>query len=215
MDFETFLQSLFSLLKSSDNVYYVLYALATCLLTQIFKKLLVNKVKVDVLHKFDFAVILPFVFGAVFAVIDLAMVRHLAFCFDFVAKFVVSATTIGALATVIFKFLSSLSGQSLKSLLKDDVFGVFYSQLLYFGKVRERLLNKEITLKDFVSQVKLIAANALEIYQSPDESQIKKDKLYKLLTGIVDAQSLNTCIAVLHDALLVVCSDAEKTSDAK
>lgn len=204
MDFETFLQSLFSLLKSGDNVYYVAYAAVTCLLTQIFKKIFVNKVKVDVLHKFDFAVILPFVFGAVFAAVDLVFVRHVAFSLDFVAKFVISATTIGALATVIFKFFSSLSGQSLKSLLKDDVFGVFYSQLLYFGSVRQRLLDGEISLKDFISEVKLVAANALEIYRTEEAAEIKKDKLYKLLNGIVDAQSLNSCIAVLHNALLAV-----------
>lgn len=204
MDFETFLQSLFSLLKSGDNVYFVAYAAITCVLTQIFKKIFVNKVSVDVLHKFDFAVILPFVFGGGFAAIDLVFVRKIAFSFDFVTKFVVSATTIGALATVIFKFFASLSGQSLKSLLKDDVFGVFYSQLLYFGNVRERLLNKEISLKDFVSEVKLIAKNAVEIYRTEETDEIKKDKLYKLLNGIVDATSLNSCIAVLHDALLAV-----------
>ncbi len=207
MDFETFLQSLFSLLKSGDNVYYVAYAAATCVLTQIFKKIFVNKVKVDVLHKFDFAVILPFVFGMVFATIDLVFVRSVSFSVDFATKLVVSATTIGALATVIFKFLSSLSGQSLKSLLKDDVFGVFYSQLLYFGNVRQRLLNSEITLKDFIAEVKLVSANAVEIYKSEEATEIKKDKLYKLLTGIVDASSLNSCIAVLHDALLAVVTE--------
>lgn len=207
MDFETFLQSLFSLLKSGDNVYYVAYAAVTCLLTQIFKKIFVDKVKVDVLHKFDFAVILPFVFGMIFATIDLVFVKCVRFSLEFVTKLVVSATTIGALATVIFKFLSSLSGQSLKSLLKDDVFGVFYSQLLYFGNVRQRLLNSEITFKDFISEVKLLSANAVEIYKTDESTEIKKDKLYKLLTGIVDASGLNSCIAVLHDALIAVVAE--------
>ena len=211
MDFETFFQSLFSLLKSGDNVYYVLYASATCILTQIFKKIFVNKVKVDVLHKFDFAVILPFLLGAVFAAVDLICVRNVAFSLDFVTKFVVGATTIGALATVIFKFFSSLSGQSLKSLLKDDVFGAFYTQLLYFGKIRELLLNKEISLKDFVAQVKMLSSNALEIYKSDEPCEVKRDRLTKMLTGIVDGESISACAEVLNKALIAVTESKSKT----
>ena len=70
MDFEVFIESLLKLFNNGDNAYFVLYAVVTCLLTQVLKKLFVNKVKVDVLHKFDFAVILPFVLGLVFAVAD-------------------------------------------------------------------------------------------------------------------------------------------------
>ena len=59
MDFEVFIESLLKLFNNGDNAYFVLYAVVTCLLTQVLKKLFVNKVRVDVLHKFDFAVILP------------------------------------------------------------------------------------------------------------------------------------------------------------
>ena len=170
MDFEAFFNSLFALLKNSDNMYYVLYALATCLLTQLTKKFIVNKVKVDVLHKFDFAVVLPFVFGLGFATFDQIVVLHAPFSFNFLLKLVVSATTIGALASVMFKFVSSLSGQSLKSLLKDDLFGIFYTELLYFGNVRTQLMSKEITFKDFVAQVKLLATNAVAIYKTEDSA---------------------------------------------
>ncbi|MGN1039845.1 MAG: hypothetical protein ACI4QL_00280, partial [Candidatus Fimimonas sp.] len=71
MDFETFAQQFFAFLKQSDNAYFVLYAVATCIFTQAAKKLFVNKVKVDVLHKFDFAQVLPFLFGGIFTVVDL------------------------------------------------------------------------------------------------------------------------------------------------
>lgn len=214
MDFENFLQSLLSLLKNGDNLYYVVYAVATCLLTQIFKKIFVNKIKVDVLHKIDFAVFLPFIFGVIFGAVDMIFVRHASFSFDFVVKTVVSAATIGALASVIFKFCASLSGQSLKSLLKDDIFGAFYSQLLYFGTVREQLLAKEITFKDFLSQVKLVASNAVVIYRSNVTETEKKEKLARLLVGIVDDSSISTCLETLHGALMKLNSPNTEKADA-
>lgn len=204
MDFETFIQSLLSLVKSGDNLYYVLYALLTCGLTQIVKKIFVSKVKVDVLHKFDIAVILPFLFGTAFAAIDLVFAKKTPFSFDFVTNLFVTATTVGALATVIFKFVSSLSGQSLKGLMKNDLFGVFYTQLLYFGNVREQLLSKQLAMKDFVSQVKLLSANALKIYQTEDTLEVKKDKLFRLLEGIVARESISCCVEVLNSALAAV-----------
>lgn len=210
MDFETFFNSLFSLLKNSDDLYYVLYALATSLLTQIFKKFVVNKVKVEVFHKFDFAVILPFVFGLGFAAIDLILVRHAEFSFKFVTQLVVSATTVGALASVIFKFVSSLSGQSLKSLLKNDVFGVFYSELLYFGNVRTQLLNKEITFKDFIAQVKLLSSNALAIYKTDDSEEVKKDKLARLLSGVITNENILLCADTLNSSLIALTQTSDK-----
>lgn len=204
MDFETFLQQLPTLLKDGNNLYCVLYAVATCILTQITKKIFVNKVKVDVLHKFDFATLLPFLFGTVFAALDLVFVQKMQFSWRFAAQLVLSAATVGALASVIFKALSSLSGGSLKSLMKDDVFGVFYTQLLYFGNVREQLLNKQLKLKDFVGQVKLIVQNAKNIYGQDDADAVKKDKLHRLLVGIIDNDSITACVDVLHRALCAV-----------
>ena len=210
MDFETFINSLFSLLRNGDNLYYVLYALVTCALTQIFKKFVVNKVKVDVLHKFDWAVVLPFVFGLGFAAIDLTLVRHTEFSFNFAVQLVVSATTIGALASVIFKFVSSLSGQSLKSLLKDDIFGVFYTQLLYFGNVRSQLLNKEISFRDFIAQVKLLSANAVAIYKTDDSDEVKKDKLARLLSGVITNDNVLLCADTLNSSLIALTKPTEK-----
>ena len=127
MDYETFITSLFQLLKSSENLYFVCYALLTCLFTQIAKKLFVSKVKVDVLHKFDLAVVLPFVFGGMFAVLDMVVIKHVRpVTFTVVLQMAVSTATIGALASVMFKLISSLGGKNLHTLLKDDAFGIFY-----------------------------------------------------------------------------------------
>ena len=202
MDFETFISSLEAFLAASDSAYFIMYAVATCLLTQLVKKLFVSKFKVDVLHKFDISVVLPFIFGLCFAVLDVFVVKAVSeFSFTLVWRTVVDCVSIGALATAIFKFVSSLSGQSLASLMKNDVFGVFYTQLLYFGNVRQQMLDKTLTMKDFVAEVKLISANAVEIYKTEDNVDVKRARLAKLLAGIVSDTSIEACINALNCAL--------------
>lgn len=203
MDFEEFIKSLFRLLQNGDNAYFVIYAVATCLLTQALKKLFVNKVKVDVLHKFDVAAVLPFVLGLVFAVTDAFAVKGIRyFNLNVAAAIAVNAATVGALATALFKLVSSLSGKSLNSLLKDDLFGMFYTQLLYYGNVREQLLSKTLTMQDFLAQVKLLAANADRIYAQDVSEDDKRRKLAELLGGVVDEQSVSACVNVLNKALI-------------
>lgn len=203
MDFETFITSLLRFIQSSDNAYFVLYAVATCLFTQIAKKLFVSKVKVDVLHKFDFAVVLPFVFGAVFSVLDVICVRRVkVFDCNVVSSAVVNAAAIGALASTVFKLISSFNGDKLSKLMTDDVFAIFYAQLMYFGNAREQLLSKQLTLKQFYNEVKLIASNAVGIYNSDADEEAKRQSLAKLLSGIIDENSVDTCVNGLHKAML-------------
>ena len=201
MDFATFINSLFGYLSKSDTAYFVGYAVATCLLTQLFKKIFVSKYKVDVLHKFDFAVVLPFIFGLGFAIVDAFAVKRDSFTLATVWAILVNCISIGALSSAIFKFVSSMSGQSLASLMKNDVFGVFYTQLLYFGNVRQQMLDKTLTMQDFIAEVKLISANAVEIYDSEDNVDVKRARLAKLLAGIVDDKSIESCINVINQAL--------------
>ena len=213
MDFETFITSLLRFVQSGDNAYFVLYAVLTCLLTQLAKKLFVNKVKVDILHKFDFAVVLPFIFGAVFAVVDVFCVKGVnAFSCNLLASVAVNAAAIGALASAVFKFVSSFNGDKLSRLLTDDAFAVFYTQLLYFGNAREQMLSKNLTLKQFANQVKLVSANAVDIYKSDVEKKKKRQKLAKLLAGIIDENSVNTCVNGLHKAML---NYVQKTAPSK
>lgn len=203
MDFETFVSQVWHCIANGDNAYFVLYAVATCLLTQLVKKLFVNKVKVDVLHKFDFAVIIPFVFGLIFSVLDVYVVDAVReFSLAIVLRIALSCLAIGALASTIFKFVKSVNGQSLASLMKDDVFGIFYTQLLYFGNVRQMLMSNKLTLQDFIEQVKLIAAKAKTIYDSDDSVDTKRCQLAKLLGGIIDESSIETCINPISEALV-------------
>lgn len=213
MDLETFLKSCFSFLKSGDNMYFVLYALVTCLVTQVVKKLFVNKVNSDVLHKFDIASVLPYVFGCALAFVDVFYwhVSATGDTFGNVCRALVSGATIGALASAMFKFVKSFFGKSLDSMLSDDVFGAFYNQLLYFGNVREQLIGKELSLKDFISQVKLLSENARAIYASDADETEKYNKLHQLLQGVVSDENISACLAVLNKTLLSVTkSDKNK-----
>lgn len=214
MDYETFFQSLLTLFKSGDNVYFVMYSVAACLLTQVCKKLFVSKVKVDVLHKFDLATVLPFVFGAVFALIDIfAVNREQSFGYAAISRFAVTTAAVGALASTIFRCCSSLGGKSLKSMMKDDVFGMFYSQLLYFGNVKEQLVNKTLSMQDFIAQVKLVSSNAMQIYAGDGDENDKRRKLAELLSGIVDEHSVNACVNSLNLALTLYAQNVKRAKE--
>ncbi len=207
MDYETFITSLFQLLKNSENLYFVSYAVITCLLTQVTKKLFVNKVKVDVLHKFDFAVVLPFIFGGLCAVVDMFAVKGVEkVTFTVVLQMLISTATIGALASVIFKLASSIGGKNLNSLLKDDAFGIFYTQLLYYGTIRESLVNKELSMADFLSQVKLLSQNAQSIFNREGTSEEKYLALCRLLQGVVDDTSIDACAKTIAIAMEKLCN---------
>ena len=203
MDFVTFVSHIGHYVVNSDNAYFILYAVATCLLTQLLKKIFVNKTKVNVFHKFDFAVILPFIVGFAFAVLDMYVIKSTrTFNLSIALQIVVSGLAIGALSSTMFKLIKSISGTSLSSLMKNDIFGVFYTQLLYFGNIRQRLLDKTITLADFIEQVKLISAKAKDIYSTEDSVDSKRCQLANLLGGIIDDKSIETCINALNEALI-------------
>ena len=203
MDFVTFMSLVGQYIINSDNAYFILYAVVTCLFSELLKKLFVNKTKVDVLHKFDFAVLLPFIVGFAFAVLDIFVVQGVRyFNLSTALRIIVSGLAIGALSSTMFKLVKSISGQSLSSLMKNDIFGVFYTQLLYFGNVRQQLIDKTITFQDFIEQVKLISANAESIYATDECVDAKRCRLAKLLSGIIDEKSIETCINALNEALI-------------
>ncbi len=204
MDFATFMSRI---LDDVDLAYFIAYAIATCLLTQLVKKLFLDKAKVNVLHKFDWAPLLPFIFGLAFAAVDVFAVQKKAFAFSSAVQTVFAALAIGALASTGFRFVKSLSGQSLGDLMKNDVFGVFYTQLLYFGNIRKQIAAKELTLDDFIGKVKLLASDAEAIYKRDDSVDAKRCALAKLLGGIIDEESIDTCVNAINEALVRMCAD--------
>jgi len=209
MDFETFAKSLAAFLKQSDNLYFVLYSAATCLLTQLVKKLFINKAKTEVLHKFDFAEILPFLFGCVFAVVDLLCVRRFPFDAAFVGEFFVSSAAIGALATAIFKMFSSLSGKNLKSLQKDESFAIFYAELQILSDVRKKLSDKSVSLKIFVADVQSLATKAKEIYSDDKTEEEKKQSMIAALEQVFGKEVAAQCGDSVHAKLFALFCSSE------
>ncbi|MCM1043622.1 MAG: hypothetical protein NC350_05440 [Corallococcus sp.] len=211
MEWETFIQSVLTLLGDGKNICFVLYAVSACLLTQLIKKIAVNKVKVEVFKKFNVAVILPFVFGLVFAAVDALFInKPVQWTWYEVYNVAVDAMAIGAMSTVIFRCVSAIGGQRLDSLLKDEVFGCCYTQMVYFCSVRQQLADGKLSMKDFLAQVKLVADNAKTIYQSEDTAEAKRRRLNQLLEGIFTDDSVATVLDTLHGALLKVTDNKTK-----
>ena len=85
----------------------------------------------------------------------------------------------------------------------------------YYGNVRQQLLDKTITLRDLFAQVKLIAANAEKIYVQDLSEDDKRRKLFELLSGVVDAESISACVNVLNKALINRASQIKADKKSK
>ncbi len=202
MDMEVFIRSVLDFIGKSNNFSYLAYSVLVCVLTEIVKKIFVKKVAVDVMHKFDVAVILPFIFGTLLAFADALCEVGLVFTAETVYNALVEGLSVGAFATLIFKFGKSISGNSLSNLLKDDVFGIFYTQMLYFGTAKQQMQEGSLTFTEFLQQVQLVASKAQEIYSAEDDDEVKRSKLVQLMGGIVSSQTMSQAVAVIHRALL-------------
>lgn len=202
MDSSNFFQSLGTYFSDSGNAYFALYALATGLLTQLCKKLFVDKIKVDVFNKFDLASVFPYIFGVGFACIDVFWVNGVrAFNVQVIMRLLVTTVSVGAMSSVGFRFVSSLSGQSLSKLLKDDAFKLLYDQLLYFGNVRQQLQDKSLTFGEFLALVKQIADRANAICASDDSEADKRSQIAALLSDVVDDDDLDLCVNAVYTAM--------------
>lgn len=213
MNLEQMLESLLALFKSSGNdALFIVYAIVGVLLTQLVKKLFINKTKVEVLHRFNMASILPFILGVLSAIFDALVVDNSwQWNTNYVYSLLVSGITIGALSVVMFRLISSLMGGDLSTLLKDDVFGVFYNQLVYFGTVKSQLESGKLKFSDFLTQIKLITSNAKEIYRADSTDLEKKSHLFELLSGIITTDNIVTVVDAIHKALIA----SSKTDDNK
>lgn len=214
MNVETFLETVFAFIKNSENLFFVLYSVLACLLTQVVKKIFVNRVKVEIFHKFNLAIFLPFVFAIIFASVDRWLFAKIQFSLDSVYTVLLHGASIGAMASVMYRFVHTLSGNSLSQLLKDDVFGIFYNQLVYFGSVKSQLESGELKLADFLTQVKVVANNAKVIYQADGEEADKRQKLTELLAGIISTESLSSAVSVIHKALYSTIKPTTANTDS-
>lgn len=204
MNVETIIQSLLTLFKNSSNVTYMLYAIVVCLLTQILKKIFVNKTKTEIMGTFNIAYILPFVLGMVASVLDrVLLLANWQWTLDCIYSVAVGGVAIGAISTVMFRLVSAITKQGLSAMLKDETFAIIYHQLIYFGSIRTQLTEGKVKLNDFLSQVKLVTANSKSIYQAETDDMTKKSQLSALFKGIIDNQSFASAIDAIHAALLM------------
>lgn len=204
MNVETIIQSLLTLFKNSSNVTYMLYAIVVCLLTQILKKIFVNKTKTEIMGTFNIAYILPFVLGMVASVLDrVLLLANWQWTFDCIYSVAVGGVAIGAISTVMFRLVSAITKQGLSAMLKDETFAIIYHQLIYFGSIRTQLTEGKVKLNDFLSQVKLVTANSKSIYQAETDDMTKKSQLSALFKGIIDNQSFASAVDAIHAALLM------------
>ena len=102
MDFKDTLQDLFGLLSNAESGVFLLFASLTTILVQVIKNSFINKLAIDLKHKFDPTVLLPFLFGMVFAVINFFAIKKVDFCgMDSVVQIVVDGLSIGATSVMI------------------------------------------------------------------------------------------------------------------
>ena len=200
MDFNTIFESLMALVRHSSGA-VVVYACIVCLLTETVKRLFIPKLKIDLLKKFDPTIIFPFAFGCACSIFHALVVEKtgLSGAFDNV---IVNGLTIGATATVVYRMLSSLFGDNLKKLQKDNVFNLFYTEMFVYSDVKSKLLEGKTTMKDFVSEVKLIAEKATAIYAADEPSEQKKQRLVVLMSGLIDDGIIYQVADPIHNALI-------------
>lgn len=214
MNIETFVETVFAFIKNSQNIYFLAYSVLAYLLTQLVKKLIVNRVKVEIFHKFNIAVFLPFVFATIFSVMDKLVFNQAQFSMSLVYTVAIEGASIGAMASVIYRFIHALSGNSLTQLLKDDVIGIFYHQLVYFGSVKDQLKDGTLKLQDFLTQVKVVATNAKSIYATENEETVKRQQLTELLSGIITTENLSSAVSAIHKALMASVTASNANTDS-
>ena len=131
MDFKDTLQDLFGLLSNAESGVFLLFASLTTILVQVIKNNFINKLAIDLKHKFDPTVLLPFLFGMVFAVINFFAIKKVDFCgMDSVVQIVVDGLSIGATSVMIYRVFATFDKNNVKTLCKDKVFYILYNQLL-------------------------------------------------------------------------------------
>ncbi|MEG1528196.1 MAG: hypothetical protein RR248_00210 [Clostridia bacterium] len=193
----------------ASDAYLLIGALCCCFLTAIAKKMLINKVKVDVLHTFDPSTLFPYIFGIVICIVVSLCTNKTKF--DILISLQRGLIT-GALSTALYHLYQSVNKKGLKSLLKDDLFNLFYNQLLAFTSAPEQLLSKQISLPDLIGQAQTLANSAKSIYTEFTNKEIRTEKLTKLLGGIIDDEDVTNLLPLLDKALANYCGRKQKTA---
>ena len=184
-----------------SSIAVVVYACIVCLLTEVVKRLFIPKLKLDLQNKFDPTIIFPFAFGCCMAVFDAVVVKHVGVQ-GALNTLVVDGLTIGATSTVLYRMFSSMFGNGVKKLQKDEIFAMFYNELFVYSDVKQKLLDGTMNYKTFLTEVSVVSQKAKEIYLQDIASECKKQKLIALMSGLVDDGIIAQIIQPIHNAML-------------
>ena len=184
-----------------SSIAVVVYACIVCLLTEVVKRLFIPKLKLDLQNKFDPTIIFPFAFGCCLAVFDAVVVKHVGVQ-GALNTLVVDGLTIGATSTVLYRMFSSMFGNGVKKLQKDEIFAMFYNELFVYSDVKQKLLDGTMNYKTFLTEVSVVSQKAKEIYLQDIASECKKQKLIALMSGLVDDGIIAQIIQPIHNAML-------------
>ena len=77
------------------------------------------------------------------------------------------------------------------------------------------MTDKTASMSDFVAQVKLLAANAKSIYSADASEDDKRQRLTELLSGIIDSDSIATCVNALNKALINLTDKSKSNGQNK
>lgn len=192
------LQTILALLEKVD-AHILAGAIIGCIITALIKRFLLNKIKIDLTNSFDPSALLPFVCGTVFSAL-LALARGkmgTTVIFDILKE----GLMIGALSTVIYRFYTAVEGKSLKQLLKDGYFALFYNGLIEYTDAAKKLKSGELKLSDFIGQVQTLAANAKSIYEKDTGEEARAQSLKTLMKGIFSDEVIEKLAPLLTEAL--------------
>ena len=201
MDFNAIIESLTAIVRHSGSA-VVVYAVVVCILTEIVKKLFIPKLKIDLLNKFDPTIIVPFALGCAASVFHSLAVQGVDLSSAF-ENVLVNGLTIGATSTVLYRMFVSVFCENVKKLKKDEIFNLFYTEIFVYSDIKEKLLDGQTTMKDFVSEVKLVSEKAVAIYQNAEtDGDEKKQKLVSLMSGLIDDSVIFKAVEPIHNAML-------------
>ncbi|MDD3831346.1 MAG: hypothetical protein PHW00_01675 [Clostridia bacterium] len=194
---------------SAGNWDIACIATICCLLTAIIKKLFVNKTVIDLSHRLDPCVFIPFVVAVILSIVYGELYNKGGALIEYVQRGMYS----GALSTAMYKFWSSIDGKSLKQLLKDDLFKVFYDCLLDLTDIKEKLLNNQLTLDTLVGQVQTLVVNCKGIFANNQDREERIQALRMLMNGIFDEDDIEQVMPTLYitlDKLLTSTNNGSK-----
>lgn len=150
------------LIKTRGFAYFV-ETLVVVVLVQLLKKLL-PKLKIDLTGGFDPCVAAPFVFALPVVAIKMLLVDKTGWSGLLTDALLVDAVSVGATSVTVYKLFAASDKESLKNLMKDNVFSLVYSQIFLFSDARERLIDKSVKAVDFVAGIKELATELAGVY---------------------------------------------------